>query len=181
MYKSVVYLITGLIFMLMIAAGLRHILSFVRGAITEGGIRGMVLWQTDWNDALTDAAAQHKRVLVEFARESSPNCHELAKKCWSRMDIVSATSDYVPVLVDIGTHPELAKQYGITTVPSIVVIDARSQAILHDGRDVTFSPDELLVWLKPDARPKLNISIPQDNAFDPQRNLFDTQKSPFSP
>ena len=180
--KYVAQFIAGLIFMAMLAVGLRHIYSIVQGAITGEGIRGMVLWQTDWNDALAQAVQQHKRVLVEFARESSPNCHELAKKGWSRLDIANAASDdYVPVLVDIAKHPDLARQYEIATVPALVVIDARSHEILHDGRDETFTPDELLLWLKPDAQPKWNNSISQDSPFDSQKSLFNSQKSPFAP
>jgi thiol:disulfide interchange protein len=175
--KTVANLIVGLLFMLLIAAGLRHIFGIVRGAITGEGIRGMVLWQSDWNEALAEAVARHKTVLVEFARESSPNCHELAKKGWSRMDIATAATDYVPVLVDIDAHPELAKQFEIATVPSLVVIDPKDQSIIRDGRDSIFSPDELLVWLKPDSKPMGNISIPQDfPQFDSQKSLFDMPK-----
>jgi hypothetical protein len=162
--KSLASLIPGLIFMLLIAAGLRHIFGLVRGAVTGEGIRGLVLWQSDWNDALAEGVAQHKGVLVEFARESSPNCHELAKKGWSRMDIATAATDYVPVLVDIDAHPELAKQYDIATVPSLVVIDAKDQTIIRDGRDSNFTPDELLAWLKPGSQPKWNFSTFQDNS-----------------
>jgi Thioredoxin-like len=178
--KALIQIAAGAIFLIMLATGLRYVFGIVRTAITEGGVRGMVLWQTDWNDALADAAARHKRVLVEFARESSPNCHELAKKCWSRMDIVSVTSDYVPVLLDIDAHQDLAKKYAICIVPSILVIDAGDQTILHDGRDETFTPDELLVWLKPDAR-QFNVSVSQDGLFNSQSSRFDSQKNPFTP
>ena len=180
--KSVIQLVTGLIFMLMLTAGLRYVFGIVRGAVNGEGIRGMVLWQSDWNDALEEAAARHKPVLVEFARESSASCHELAKKSWSRMDIATAASDnYEPVLVDIAAHPDLARQFQIATVPSLLVIDARSQTIIRDGRDETFSPNELLHWLKPDSHPLGNVSIPQDMTLDPQKSLFDSGKSQFAP
>jgi len=179
--RRFVIVIPCLIFMLMLAAGLRFIFHAVSGRITGEGIRGMVLWQSDFNDALAQAAAQHKDVLVEFARESSPNCHELAKNGWSRFDIASAVSDYVPVLVDIAAHPDLARQYDIATVPSLVVIDAESQTIIRDGRDQPFSPDELLLWLKPDSKPISNFSMPQDRLFNPQKSDFDAQTNTYSP
>ena len=135
--------------MSMLAVGLRHVFGVVRGAIMGEGIRGMVMWQSDWNEALAEGVEQHKGVLVEFLRETSPNCHELAKKCWSQMDIATAATDYVPVIVDIDEHPDLAKRYEIGTVPSLVVIDAKDQTIVRDGRDSIFSHDELLSWLKP--------------------------------
>jgi thiol:disulfide interchange protein len=177
--KSLASLIPGVIFILLIAAGLRHIFGVVSEAVAGGGIRGMVLWQSDWNDALAEGVAQHKSVLVEFARESSPSCRELAKKGWSRMDIATAATDYVPVLVDIDAHPELARQYGIATVPSLVVIDAGSQNVIRDGRDSTFSPDELLEWLKPGSEPKRNFSVPQDGS-NFGASPFDSQKSAFA-
>jgi hypothetical protein len=179
--RHIVHFITGLFFMLLIFMGLRHVYGIVSAAITGGGVRGLVLWRTDWNEALADAAAQHKRVLVEFARESSLPCRELAKKSWSRMDIVNAASDYVPVLVDMDAHPELVKQYQIQIVPSLVVIDARSGEILNDGRDCVFSSDELLVWLKPDAKPRWDTSLRMDGLVDSQKGFLNSQKSPFAP
>jgi len=183
--KNALTIIPGLLFMLLIAVGLRHIFGLVSGAITGEGIRGMVLWQTDWNEALAEGVAQHKQVLVEFARESSPSCHDLAKKGWSRLDIATAATDYVPVLVDIDSHPDLARQYAIATVPSLLVIDAKTQTIIRDGRDSTFSPDELLVWLKPDSPPKWNNSSPEDisnpQAINSQNGLFAPEKNQFAP
>jgi len=178
--KTGVNLILGLFLMLLLASGLRYVFRVVRHAVAGEGIRGMVLWQYDWNEALAEAAERHKPLLVEFERDSSPNCHELAKKSWSRLDIADATSDYVPVMVDIDAHPELARQYDIATVPSLVVIDAKTQSIIRDGRDITFAPDELLIWLKPDSKPAWKISNPQD-MLDSQKSLFDTPKSSFSP
>jgi thioredoxin-like negative regulator of GroEL len=179
--KSLASLIPGLIFILLIAAGLRHIFGLVRGAVTGEGIRGLVLWQSDWNDALAEGVAQHKGVLVEFARESSPNCHELAKKGWSRMDIATAATDYVPVLVDIDEHPELAKQFDIAIVPSLVVIDAKSQTIIRDGRDSNFTPDELLAWLKPGSQRNWNFATPQDSSNLQANPLFSAEKNQFAP
>src|ERR1700728_1039566 len=160
--KQVASFIVGLVFMAMLAVCLWHVFGIVRGAITGEGIRGLVLWQSDWDEALAEGVAQHKGVLVEFAREASPNCHELAKKGWSRLDIATAATDYVPVMVDIDEHPELAKQFRIATVPSLVVIDAKDQTIIRDGRDSIFSPDELLMWLKPDSQPRSDFSTPRD-------------------
>lgn len=178
--KQLANIIVGSIFMLVLAAGLRHVFEKVRGAITGEGITGLVLWQTDWTDAVAQAAARHKMLLVEFARDGSPACRELAKTGWSRMDIVTATSDFVPVLVDIEAHPDLARQFSIATVPSLAVIDPQSQTIVRDGRDQHFSPDDLLLWLNPDAHPKWNTSFPQNNAFGSQSNSFQNQQSPFS-
>jgi thiol:disulfide interchange protein len=174
-------IIPGLIFMLMLAAGLRFIFHTVIGKITGEGIRGMVLWQSDFNNALAQAAAQHKQVLIEFARDSSTNCHDLAKNAWSRFDIAGAATDYVPVMVDIAAHPDLATKYDIATVPSLVVIDAKSQTIIRDGRDRMFSPDELLLWLKPGSTPISKLATPQDGLFDRQKTQFDEQTSTYSP
>jgi len=164
--------------MAILAVGLRHVFGIVRGAVTGEGIRGLVLWQSDWNDALAEGVAQHKGVLVEFAREASPNCHELAKKGWSRLDIATAATDYVPVMVDIDEHPELAKQFEIATVPSLVVIDAKSQTIIRDGRDSSFTPDELLGWLKPGSQANMDFSVPQNFQIDSKKSLFDTPMNP---
>jgi hypothetical protein len=177
--KHLAAFISGLLFMLLLGAGLRHVFGIVQKAIAGGGIRGMVLWQNDWDQAIAEGVARNKLVLVEFARESSPHCQELAKKGWSRMNIADAASDYVPVLVDIDAHPDLAKRFGIATLPSLVLIDAKTQTIVRDGRDQTFSPDDLLLWLKPDAQPqKWDLSTPLATPFDAQKNPFVTSANP---
>jgi hypothetical protein len=168
--------------LLAIAAGLRYIFGIVQKSLNGHGVRGMVLWEPDWNSALAKATAQHKKVLVEFARDSSANCQDLAKKGWSRMDIAQAASDdYVPVLVDVDEHADLARQFAIATVPSLVVVDPDTQSVIHDGRDQTFTPDELLVWLKPDARTNWDLATPPNFTLDPQKNVMGQQGNAFSP
>jgi hypothetical protein len=179
--KAVAQIIVGLLFLLMISTGLRYVFNIVRRAVTEGGVRGLVLWEDNWNDAMAKAAARNKPLLVEFARESSPTCRDLAKKGWSRGDIVGATADYVPLLVDVDSNPDLVKQYSIGPVPSLLVIDAKTQSIIRDGRGDAFTPDELLVWLKPDAQPRWNTQFPDSSTFNSQTGSLDLQKSPFSP
>jgi hypothetical protein len=179
--KPLVQLICGLVMLLAIAAGLRYVFGIVQKGLSGHGVRGMVLWEDDWNKAITEASTRHKKVLVEFARESSQSCQDLAKKGWSRMDIVSATSDYVPVMVDMDEHAELARQFAIATVPSLVVIDPDTQSVIRDGRDQTFTPDELLVWLKPDARTNWDLATPPSFTLDPQKNVMGQQGNAFSP
>ena len=179
--KAITQLVVGLVVLLMVAAGLRYLFDRVRHAVTDGNIYGLVLWENDWNDAIAKASAQNKPLLVEFARGSSANCRDLAKNGWSRADIVGATSGYVPLMVDVDSNPDLARQYDIGPVPSLVVIDAKSQSILRDGRGQAFKPDDLLLWLDPNAPPKLNGSFPDGSAFNSQTGSLDPQKSPFSP
>ncbi len=177
--KNGVNLILGLVMMMLVAVGLRYAFHVVQKAVAGEGIRGMVAWGSDWNDAVAEATAKHKPLLVEFQREDSPNCKELAKNGWSRMEIADATFDYVPVMVDIDAHPELAKQFHIETVPSLAVIDAKTGAIIRDGRDESFSHDQLLAWLKPDSKPMRKIEIPRDFS-DWQKNRFDGQGNSFN-
>lgn len=169
-------LLLTFVFMLLLIVGMRRAFQFVDGSVNDN-IRGLVLWQSNFGDAQSQAAASHKKLLVEFARNSSPSCIDLANKGWSRLDIVNATSDYVPVLVDIDEQPDLAKQYQIATVPSLLVIDGDSKEIIRDGRDSNFSSDELLIWLKPDAQPKLNMSFPD---YDKKDSDFTAPQQSYS-
>jgi hypothetical protein len=179
--KDYVQFIPALILMLLLTTGLTFVYGYVRSMINGEGIRGMVLWHHDWNTAVAEAAANHKPLLVEFARETSPNCHELAKNGWFRGDIAyAASNDYVPILLDIDVHRDIASQFGVGTVPSLLVIDASSMAVIRDGRDYTFTPDHLLRWLKPDSGAVLKVSIPRDFTLDSQKR-FDNQNSPFAP
>jgi hypothetical protein len=179
--KAITQLVVGTVLLVMLAAGLRYMFDRVRGAVTDGNIGGLVLWENDWNEALAKASAQNKPLLVEFARGSSANCRDLAKNGWSRGDIVSAASGYVPLLVDVDSNPDLAKQFDIGPVPSLVVIDAKSQSIIRDGRGHAFTPDDLLLWLDPNAQPKMNLSFPDSSTLNSQTGSLDLQKSPFSP
>jgi thioredoxin family protein len=181
--------IIGIAFLLAITFVLRHDFDYVSGVITKNDIRGLVVWQTNWDDALADAAARNKPVLVEFMERSSQSCLDLANKSWLRADIVAATQDYVPVMVDMDARPDLVRQYGIEKVPSLVILDATTRSIIRDARHSNFSPDVLLVWLKPDAQPRWNTSSLWTNSggdsgngmMGSQHGAFGGQSNAFSP
>jgi hypothetical protein len=173
--------IIGVAFLLIVGFGLRHVFDRVRGAITGDSIYGLVAWHFNWDDAVAEAKRRHRPILVEFSRDSSLGCKQLGKKGWSRGDIAAATADYVTMMVDVDSHPELMKQFGVATVPSLALVDADSQQIVRDGRDTTFTPDELLLWLKPDAQPPLDTSKLRFDQFNLQNNSSGFQTSPYSP
>jgi hypothetical protein len=179
--KYIYQAIIGTAFLLIIGFGLRHVFDRVRAAITGDNIYGLVAWHFNWDDALADAKRRHRPMLVEFCRESSPGCVELAKKGWSHGDIMAATADYVTVMINVDLHPDLMKQFGIATVPSLAVIDAQSQQIIRDGRDTAFTHDELLMWLKPDAQPPLDTSKLRFDQFNFQSNSSGFRSSPYTP
>jgi hypothetical protein len=178
--KQVVKLLLCFAFMLLIITGARHAFQYVDGSVNGDDIRGLVTWQSDFSDAQAEAQSRHAHLLIEFARHSSQTCMDLARKGWSHVDIVNAASDYVPVMVDIDEQPNLAKQFGIATVPSLVIIDADTKEIIRDGRDSNFSHDELLLWLNPNAVPKPDPSLPDYDKKDWDFTRADHQKTVFS-
>src|ERR1700722_16641423 len=115
---------------------------------TGQNLKGQIPWRSDLDSARHEATAANKPVLVEFVASWCPDCHDMARECWSEPPIVTAMKGYVPVLIDVDAQPNIAKQFNVVAIPSLFVIDGKTGSITRDVRDRVLSPDDLLAWLK---------------------------------
>ncbi|MFT3787969.1 MAG: thioredoxin family protein [Tepidisphaeraceae bacterium] len=105
-----------------------------------------VAWQTDFDAALGRARESGKSLLVDFTATWCPPCQVMKHEVWSDDRVAAAANRaYVPVLIDVDANADIARRYGIQTIPSILVVDGSGQM----QRSTTFvDADGMLAFLK---------------------------------
>jgi thiol:disulfide interchange protein DsbD len=106
-------------------------------------------WTPYAETALTQAIADGKPVVIDFAAEWCMPCKELEYKTFNQVDVVRAVSRFVTMKADLTQHGSadvraLRKKYDIRGVPTIVFIDSSGKE-RTDLRAVQFiDKDEFL-------------------------------------
>jgi YHS domain-containing protein/thioredoxin-related protein len=89
-----------------------------------------VAWQEDLEAAKQMAAAQNKILLVHFWGKFCRPCLNLDHFVFTNSMVGSAIEQhYVAVKVDVEQHPELARQYGIRTIPQDLLLTPEGNLI----------------------------------------------------
>jgi thiol:disulfide interchange protein len=108
--------------------------------------REVVPWRADVATARDEAGKSHKVVLVDFFATWCGPCKEMARTTWTDPKVAEAMGGVVPVQVDIDRHPDLASQYSIDAVPTLMLMDDKGTMIRSQSGGL--SADEFIAWLK---------------------------------
>jgi len=91
-------------------------------AATASGQQG-VPWSANLDAAKTLAARTDRLVLIHFWSTACAPCMRMDQDVFSKANVATAlTAHYVPVKIDPDKHPQLAHQYGVTHLPTGIVI-----------------------------------------------------------
>jgi uncharacterized protein YyaL (SSP411 family) len=89
-----------------------------------------IAWQTDLDVALAEAQRSGRPILVDFAADWCPPCITMKHDVWPDPGVAAAVRDgYVPLLVDIDQRPDVAARYGVSGIPSVMVLDEEGEVV----------------------------------------------------
>jgi len=90
-------------------------------------------WRTDFDAALAEARRDGKRVLVDFSADWCPPCIAMKHDVWPDPRVSRAVADgYVPLLIDTDRTAAIPERYGVTGIPTILILDANGK-VLREG------------------------------------------------
>ncbi|WP_414468241.1 thioredoxin family protein [Methanobacterium sp. ACI-7] len=100
-------------------------------------------WYTDLNQALGEAQKSSKPLFIDFYTVWCSSCQQLDKNTLSDPQVKEKLSkDYIPVKIDIDKNPQLASQYKIYGIPTLVFLNPDGSEIKrYEGY---IGPQELL-------------------------------------
>lgn len=131
---------------------LRFLLAILVGATVVTAIsRGLapkdkIPWRTDVAAAGVEARQAGKPVLLYFTASWCGPCQRMKRTTWGDATVdARLRSAYVPVKVDIDADPATAQTYQISSVPTIVVLDADGN--VEQQTAGALPADEFLAWL----------------------------------
>ncbi len=79
-----------------------------------------------WDEANKLSAENRKPILIKFDAKWCPNCRQMDRVTFSDENIIRQLDEFIPVKIDIDTKTgiDLAKDFQVTAIPTIVVLDA---------------------------------------------------------
>ncbi|GAB4305832.1 MAG: hypothetical protein Kow0019_00100 [Methanobacteriaceae archaeon] len=103
-------------------------------------------WNNDYDTALQEAKQTNKPIFIDFYTEWCGACQMLDQETFSNPQVMEKlNSNYVLLKVDIDRNPELASQYQIYSIPTIVIIDSKGQIIMR--QEGYIPPDQILNFI----------------------------------
>jgi thiol:disulfide interchange protein len=100
-----------------------------RTASAEAPI-GSTYWRTDLATALGEARASHRQVLVDFAADWCQPCQTMKRDVWPDPEIGTLVSrSYVPLSIDIDRDKQTPRQYRVSGIPTVMVLDGTGRVV----------------------------------------------------
>lgn len=94
------------------------------------GAASPVQWQPTLDAARAMAAQTNRLVLIHFWGEGCPPCARMDSDVFSRPDVADTiTRNYVAVRVDRAQFPNIAAQFGVSAVPTDVIVTPQGRVI----------------------------------------------------
>jgi thiol:disulfide interchange protein len=112
----------------------------------EAHAKEIIPWRADLSAAMAEGRQTHHRVFAYFTSRTCPPCQRMKSTTWADNVVLEAMGKYVPVKIDVDANPALSEEYGVTAMPSYVILSEDGEA----QRRYTgmMFPEEMVRWLE---------------------------------
>lgn len=129
----IAFAIAGLI----AATGLSHYLT----------PKEIVPWRTDFDAAQAESQQSGKPVMLYFTAEWCGPCQSMKRTTWADEKVEQALRAFVPTRVDIDVSPQLAMQYGVESIPYMVVLN-EDGSVRRSWKNGYVDAGDFVAWLE---------------------------------
>jgi thiol:disulfide interchange protein len=91
---------------------------------------GTVTWRTDAAKAIDPATSSSRKSVVVFTANWCGPCRQMKESTWVDPKVQHELSRYNAVWADVDTSGDLAQQFGVQGIPTVVILD-------QDKREIT--------------------------------------------
>ena len=93
-----------------------------------------IAWRTDLGAALAEAKQRGVPVLMDAGADWCPPCIAMKHDVWPDHQVSAlVTKGFVPLLVNVDTAPDVANRYNISTIPTVMILDADGSVVRTAG------------------------------------------------
>ena len=105
-----------------------------------------VPWRHDFAAAQSESHTTHKPIFLCFTATWCGPCQEMKKTTWASREVERALDAYTPEKIDVDEQPQLAKRYGVDSVPTLLILNDSGEVQRKMTGGLT-TPD-FLKWLR---------------------------------
>ncbi len=102
-------------------------------------------WLNSLKDAKKIALVSNKLILIDFTASWFAPCRKMESNVWSNKETQLLMDNFVSVKIDVDYNKEIAREYDITSIPNIFILDGNGKVIENfKGYKKKFEIDKIL-------------------------------------
>lgn len=137
-----------------------------------------IFWISNLDNAIQTAKLQNKLLLVDFYADWCGPCKKMDMDVWSHENVTSQANKFVFAKIDIDQETTIARRYNVQSIPLVLVMDARGEALVEmtGYRDEPFV-SSLLTSLPADMENIYKMEAELEEKGDSEALLMDLAKA----
>lgn len=86
-------------------------------------------WFTSYEEAQKAALGTNKFMIVDFTAKWCGPCKKMERDSWNNEEVELTLDNYVKVKIDVDANRELAFQYGVQSIPNMIIMDGNGKIV----------------------------------------------------